>query len=444
MSKVSAKPPTASGKVAAIDVGSERMHVAIHEGPVQVFDTMTDSLCALRDFLKAQGVVAVAMEATGVYWLVIYEVLEQAGLEVVVVNGAHVKNVPGRKTDMSDCQWLAQVHAMGLLRAAFVPPERIRVLRDYQRLRQDHVRMGGQHIQHMQKALDRMNLKIHEVLSQTVGLSGSRIIEAVLAGERDPEKLVELCDGQVLKHKRAAMLRALQGHYKDEHLFALRQAYEGWKFYQAQMAACDLEIHQLLEALAATRPATTAQPETAKAARPRKKYGPHNAPEQDLGPLLHRIYGQDLSQLPGLTPYLVMLLLAEVGDDMSRWPTEKHFTAWLGLAPGSRQSGKRRRHQCTFIGPAGRMFCLAARSLVRSKYLALGGFLRRVRGRRGAQVAIIAAARKLAVLFYLTVRRGWNYVEQGLEAYEKKYRQQSIQRLQAAAQVFGMHLMPGP
>jgi transposase len=428
-------------KAAAIDVGSEKMHVglAAAKQPVKVFECFTDALYQLRDYLQAQHVTTVAMEATGVYWLPVYEILEAAGFEVWVVNGAHVKNVPGRKTDIQDCQWLAQLHAQGLLRAGFVPPAGIRKLRGYLRLRQDHIASAAQHILHMQKALDLMNLKIHDVLSQTVGVSGLRMIRAMVAGERNPAALLALCEADVVRRKHKQLLRALAGTWEEEHLFSLKQALEAWDFYQNQIAACDVASRKVLEALAAQRPELPPDDEpTIKKRRP-------NSPDiPDLEATLHRLTGVDLSALPCITAYSQMLLLSEIGTDMNPWPTEKHFVSWLGLAPGSRQSGKRRRQQKRFRGAAGKIFCVIARTLGRSKYLALAGFYRRVRAVRGGQVANVACARKIAILFYNTLKHGIAYVEQGLEAYEIKYREQSLKRLAKAAAHFGYKLEQQP
>lgn len=430
---------TINPHAAAIDVGSEQLYVAVVNQPVQVFDTFTESLQALRDSLLGAGVTTVAMEATGVYWLPVYEILEAAGLEVCVVNGAHVKSLPGRKSDMQDCQWLAELHSHGLLRSGFVPPQTIRRLRDYRRLRQDHIRMGSAHVQHMQKALDRMNLKVHEVLSDLTGASGLRLVRAILSGGRSRQLLLKMCDGQILRRKRAAMLKALEGNWQPEHLFALRQAYEGWEFYQAQIAACDREIAGVLQQMAAATP----PPPAPGGDRPAKRLH-HHAPEiADLHGLLRRITGgHDLDALPALTDYSALQLLSEVGTDMSRWPTAKHFTAWLGLAPSSRRSGKRCRREKRFRNAAGQIFCVAARSLARSNHLALGGFYRRLRAMHGGQVANIATARKLAVLFYNTLRYGLAYVEQGLQQYEQAYRQQCLRRLQRNARQFGLTLVP--
>jgi transposase len=428
-------------KIAAIDVGSEKMHVAIAgSSEVKIFECFTDALHDLRDYLKEQTVQSVAMEATGVYWLPVYTVLEEAGFEVCVVNGAHVKNVPGRKTDVLDCQWLAQLHDQGLLRSGFVPPAEIRKLRQYVRLRQDHVRSAAEHILHMQKAMDLMNIKIHDVFSETIGVNCLRMIRAIVAGERNPVVLLSLCDEDIVKRKGQSLTRALHGTWDEEYLFALEQAVEAWDFYQQQIAACDVKIAEILKHLAEEK-----QPPEDGGKITLKKRG-HNAPEiGGLEQLLHRLSGVDLAALPCLSAYSQMLILSEVGTDMSPWATHRHFVSWLGLSPGSRQSGKRRRNQRRFRGTAGKIFCVIARTLGRSKYLALAGFYRRLRSTRGAQVANVACARKIAILFYNTLKFGTQYVEQGLEAYEKRYRQQSINRLRKAAHHLGFALVePSP
>jgi transposase len=228
--------PIINPHAAGIDVGSEKFFVSVAGKDPKVFLTVTGQLQELCEYLKAEGVRAVAMEATGVYWINVYAALEEAGFEVIVVNGAHCRNFPGRKTDMKDCQWLAVLHAHGLLQSGFVPPADIRRLRDYLRIRGDLVSMAAQHVQHMQKAMDRLNIKIHVVISDILGWSGMRIIKAILGGQRDPEKLVQLCDEQILKTKRAPMLEALRGIWRKEHLFALELAVDSYESYQKQIA----------------------------------------------------------------------------------------------------------------------------------------------------------------------------------------------------------------
>lgn len=429
--------PVLDPKAAAIDVGSEQFHASIAGGPPKVFGTTTNQVHALRDWFKGEGVRSVSMEATGVYWLYVYEVLEQAGLEVVVVNGKYVKNLPGRKTDMSDCQWHATLHAHGLLRGGFVPPEHIRRLQDYVRLRSDHITMAASHEQHMQKALERMNVKIHDVISDLTGVSGLKLVGAILEGERDPQRLLALCDPQIQKKKADRLREALHGIWKVEHLFALRQALEGWEFYQKKIAECDQAIEEVLKELAG--------PEDPKnPAPPATKKGGVNAPQiAGLHGMLWRLCGsKDPTTLPGVADYVLLQLLAEVGSDLSAWPTEKHFTAWLGVAPGSRQSGKRRGSQRRQRNRAGRLFCVIARSVGRSVDTALGGFYRRLKGRRGGLIANLALARKLAVLFWRLMVHGINYVEAGLKKYEARVRQSEQRLLQKLAHKYGLVLQP--
>jgi transposase len=424
---------------AAIDVGSETLHVSIAGGPPKIFGTVTGQLHALRDWLKGNGVRTVAMEATGIYWLCPYEVLEEAGFEVVVVNGKYVKNLPGRKTDMKDCQWQATLHAHGLLKPGFVPPEHIRRLQDYLRLRADHITMAGSHEQHMQKALERMNLKIHDVISDLTGVSGLKLIEDILKGERNPAVLLGLCDPQIQKKKADRLRAALEGTWKAEHLFALRQAHELWRFYQQKIAECDQAIEAVLKELAGPDdPQAPAPP-------PATKRGGVNTPQiEGLHGLLWRLCGgKDLTTLPGVADHVLLQLLGEVGTDLGKyWKTEKHFTAWLGLAPGSKQSGKRRGSQRRSRNRAGRLFCVVARSVGRSVDKALGGFYRRLKGRRGGLVANKALARKLAELFWRLMVHGRAYVEQGLKKYEAKVAQTEQWLLAKLAAKYNLVLQP--
>lgn len=430
--------PVLDPTAAAIDVGSEQLHVSIAGGPPKIFGTTTGQLHALRDWLKESGARTVAMEATGIYWLCPYEVLEQAGLQVVVVNGKYVKNLPGRKTDMKDCQWQATLHAHGLLKPGFVPPEHIRRLQDYLRLRTDHITLAASHEQHMQKALERMNLKIHDVISDLTGASGLKMVEAILAGERQADALVALCDPQIRRNKAARLREALEGNWKTEHLFALRQAHELWQFYQKKIAECDQAIEAVLQELAG--------PEDPQApAPPPTKRGGINTPQiAGLHSLLYRLCGgKDPTTLPGVADYVLLQLIGEVGTDLGQhWKSEKHFTAWLGLAPGSRQSGKRRGSQKRSRNRAGRLFCVIARSVGRSVDKALGGFYRRLKGRRGGLVANLALARKLAELFWRLMVHGRAYVEAGLKTYEEKVAHTEQRLLQKLARKYNLVLQP--
>jgi transposase len=386
---------------------------------------------------------SVAIEATGVYWLYLYEVLEAAGLEVLVVNGRHVQNVPGRKTDMADCQWLATLHAHGLLRGGFVPPAEIRRLQDYQRLRADHIIGAGSQVQKMQQALERMNVKFHDVISDLTGVSGLKVVRAILQGKREPSKLLELCDEQIQKKKKAAVMESLRGCWKEEHLFALRQALELWEFFRKKIADCDRELEKLLRQMAGPDlPEGSAGSSELKLA-PAKAPGKNAPVIEGFQKLLARLCGgRDVTQIPGLSVYLVLQLISEVGKDMSRWPTEKHFVSWLGLGGGRKQSGKRKGSVKAHRNRAGRMFCRAAGALAQSVDKALGGFYRRLRGRIGGLAANVALARKLAQLFYRLLRYGAEYVENGLKAYEAKVLETEARLLRKLAKKQGFMLVP--
>ena len=427
-----------------VDVGSEAMHVSIGGGSPEVFGAVTGELHRLRDYLRERGVKSVAMEATGVYWLPLYGVLEAAGFEVLMVNGKDTRNVPGRKTDMSDCQWGATLHAHGLLRAGFVPPAQIRRLQDYLRLRHDHLTMAASHVQHMQKALERMNVKLHDVLSNVVGVSGQAVIEAVLAGERDGQRLLELCDVQIQKRKAQAFKEALRGTWAEEHLFALRQARDSWRHYQGQMRECDERIKAVIEQLEVDYCAGSGRGSAPCSEKTPKKKSGVNAPQIEglQGLMIQLCGGKDLSVLPAVTSYSVLQLIGEIGLDLSQWPTGKHFTAWLGLSPGSCQSGKRRRGVGRKRNRAGRILCVIARSLAKSKDSALGGFYRRMAARRGGLVANVATARKLAILIWQAMVKGLDYVEEGLQRYHERVLETKHRTLQRLAKQLGHTVLP--
>jgi transposase len=434
--------PTASIVVlnphaAGIDLGSEFIFVSVDGVGVERFATFTDSYHTAIAHLIANGITTVAMEATGVYWVAFYEMIEEAGIEVCLVNGAHARNLPGRKTDVQDCQWLQQLHAHGLLRPSFVPPEKIRQFRTYTRLRDDHIAQSAMHTLHMQKALDLMNLKIHVVLSQITGASGMRMIRAILDGERDPGTLLNLCEKRIQLGKGPQMRAALHGVYREDHLFTLRQAVECWEFYQDQIRACDIEIEHLLETITTDLPPSPTQ-SNAKPTR-------HHQPQvNDLhGKLMRLTHGQNPAAIVGLSDVSVMKIIAEVGTDLGHWQTAKHFVSWLGLSPRQQQSGRKRRAvRRRFTNRAGQIFRVAAQSLVNSKHSALGAFYRRIKAKRGPRVAMKALARKLAVMFYNVMVHGVNYVEQGIIRYQEQYEHSAKQRLEKQAQKLGFVLQP--
>lgn len=426
--------PVINPHAAGVDVGSEKFFASVGGAEPKVFLTVTEQMQELCGYLKEQGVRTVAMEATGVYWINLFGALEAAGLEVVVVNGAHCRNIPGRKTDMKDCQWLAVLHAHGLLSGGFVPPADIRQLRDYMRLRSDLVSMAAQHVQHMQKALDRLNVKIHVVISDITGVSGMRIIKAILGGQRNAEQLLELCDEQILKTKRAAMLQALRGFWHREHLFALELAVDSYESYQKQIVRCDERIAEVIHQVGGGKSTPELGP---------KKELRHNALEIDgLQSSMARIYGKDLTRLPCLNQSTVTMLLAEIGYDMTRWKDWRHFGSWLVLAPSSAQSGRRRRPEKRYLSRGGQILCRAVQCMAVGKHTWLAHFYRRIRAKRGAKVAIKATAYKLAKLIYLVLTQGWNYVEQGIAQYQQRLHEQQLKTLHKLARKMDFVLIP--
>jgi hypothetical protein len=323
------------------------------------------------------------------------------------------------------------LHSHGLLQSCFIPPAEIRELRTYYRLREGHLESSARCIQQMQKSLDLMNVRLHTVISQIQGVSGLRVIEAILSGERDAARLAGLCDAQILQRKRREVIASLEGTWDEHHLFGLRQALEGYRFFQAQMVACDREIDRLLQELNQGKP-------------PGEKKGTsvsrHNAPQiVDLhGKLVTLCNGCDTTVLPGISPTTLLKLVSEVGTDLRAWPTEKHFTAWLGLAPTRHESGKRRKRVKRRKTAAGQIFKEAVMGVASSKHQALGAFYRRIKGKKGPAVANTATARKIAELFYRAMTQGLEYVEEGVHRYDQRYREQSIRRVQKMAQQLGL------
>jgi transposase len=412
---------------AGIDIGSKKVFVAIEGQEVKSFYTFTEDFEKLRDYLFENDIKIAAMEATGVYWGILYEMLEEAGIDVWLVDGRQTKQVPGRKTDVKDCQWIQQLHSYGLLNRCFVAESDIKELRSYQRLREDHIRSASMHINHMQKALTEMNIRLTEVLDQIHGVSGLAMIEAILKGERDKEKLLKLCHTKIIKNKKDEVLKALNGRYTKQGLFALRQAFESYCFYQNQIEQCDEMIDEVLQKISRGK--------SDQKTDVRRKPIRHNKPDIDnLGSMMLKIFdGRDATTLSGITDYSWMQLLSETGHDLSRWPTEKHYTSWLGLAPGQHNSGRMKKNRRKSGHPkAGQIFRQIAQSLLTSKRIALGAFGRRLSVRKGSPVAIKSIARKLAVLYWRVMVKGMAFVEEGTKKYEEQLlvqKQRSLNRL---------------
>jgi len=402
--------------VAGIDIGARHVFVGLGSDTVKRFETFTEDFEHLARYLLENKIESVAMEATGVYWVILYDILEAQGLDVWLVDGRSTKQVPGRKTDVKDCQWIQQLHSYGLLNRCFIATELVQELRSYQRLREDHIRSASMHINHMQKALTLMNIRLKEVISQIHGASGMRIIRAILKGERNAETLTAMCANSILKNKREQVVKSLKGHYSCSGLFSLEQAVSGYDFYQKQIAACDIKIGKTLRKMSSGKKLTK------KKSSPRKPIRHHKPNVKNMDEHLLKIFNEkDATVLPGITDYSWMQLLSELGTDLHKWKTEKHFTSWLGLAPKQHNSGKMRRNYRAKGSPkAGLIFRQAAVSLINSKNIALGAFGRKIRAKKGGMVAVKAVARKLAALYWKLFVKGLAYIEKGIKAYEEK------------------------
>ena len=426
---------------AGIDCGSEAHYVAVPPDrdapPVRAFTTFTTDLQRLADWLTACGVTTVAMESTGVYWIPLYEILEARGFDVVLVNARHVKNVPGRKTDVVDCQWLQELHSVGLLRGSFRPTAAIAALRAYLRHRETLVQSAATHVQRMQKALVQMNLQLPIVISDITGVTGLRILRDIIAGQTDPHALAQHRDHRC-QASEAEITAALTGHYRPEHVFVLQQNLELFDTYQRQLAACDAAIEAHVHTLAAQAPAPA---DPLPAPRTRKKPR-DNEPRFEIRTPLHQLTGVDLTQIDAIGPYSALRLLAEIGTDMSRWPTEKHFTSWLTLAPRNKISGGRLLSSKTqpSANRAATILRMAAMNLGRTE-TALGAFYRRLAYRVGKAKAITATARKLAILVYRTLKDGLVYHDPGAAAYDAQHRLRVLRRLRQRAANLGFSLL---
>ena len=437
--------PQINPHAAGVDIGAHSHFAAVPPGAdpqghdVREFETFTADLYALADWLTACAVTSVAMESTGVYWIPLYQILEERQFEVCLVNARHVKNVPGRKSDVQDCQWLQYLHSVGLLRGSFRPPETVCAVRSLLRHRDTLVQLAATHTQHMQKALTQMNLQLHHVLSDITGVTGLAILDAILAGERDPQELARHRDPRI-KASPETIAKALVGDYRPEHLFTLRQSLASYRHYQQLIGECDGEVQALLGDFASQiDPAVHPLPPSTSARRT-----PHGtAPRFDLRAELYRVLGTDLTQVPGLQTPTVHTLFAELGADLSPFPSGDHFASWLGLCPDNRISGgkvlsvktRRVKHR---VAQALR---LAAQSLSRSQSV-LGGFFRRMRAKLGAPKAITATAHKLARIVYHLLTTRQPYDESRLAAAESDHRRRTESRLRTQARALGFQLVP--
>jgi transposase len=425
---------------AGIDIGAEEVYVAVPKGrddeSVRSFATFTVDLHRLADWLAACGIETIAMEATGVYWIPLFEILESRAFEVYLVNARHIKNVSGRKSDVLDCQWIQQLHTYGLLQPSFRPPEQICAIRSLVRHRDMLIKYRSAHIQHMQKALTVMNLRLTNVLSDITGVTGMKIIRSIVAGEHNPEVLASYRHSNCAKSQ-TEIAKSLEGHYKREHLFALKQALELYDFYDRQLRDCDAELEALYQEFDLPDEPGTPPPD------PRTTKRRKNQPHFDLAQSLYCMTGVDLTKVDGLEAMTVQDILSEIGTDMSPWPTVKHFASWLRLSPNNKVTGGKVKQRGTLPSQnrANTAFRMAAQSLARSD-CALGAFYRRIRARHGGPKAVTATAHKLARIVYFMLKNRQPYHDPGADYYEEQYRIRTIRNLQRKASKLGMRLEP--
>lgn len=425
---------------AGIDVGNSAHYVAVRPDcdpePVRRFECFTADLHRLADWLKSCGVQTVAMQSTGVYWIPLYEVLEERGFHVYLVNARHTKNLPGRKSDVQESQWLLKLHTYGLLNNSFQPPAEIRVLRTYWRQRAEHVRGAAMCVQRMQKALTQMNVQLANVISYVSGLTGQTIVRAIVAGERDPVKLAGLSHPGI-QASREDVAKSLEGNWRPELLFVLQQEVEMYDTYQLRINECDQQLQKHLATFSDVVPC----PSRDTALKKKRSKPAKNAPRFELRSELQRITGVDLTRIDGIDVMVAQTLMSEIGLDMSRWKTEAHFASWLGLCPDNRTSGDKvlKRGTRRVINRAATALRMAAVTLMRSRTY-LGAQYRRLRTKLGAPKAITAMAHRLARLVYRMLKYGQQYVDKGAEYYEQRYQNQQIQSLRKRAAKLGFQI----
>lgn len=426
---------------AGIDIGGSSHFVAVPEGrsdtQVREFNNFTADMNELADWLTQCSIKTVAMESTGVYWIPLYELLEERGFEVLLVNARHVKNVPGRKSDVLDCQWLQRLHSYGLLRGSFRPEQEICALRAYMRHRASLIRYNSYHIKHMQKALAQMNVQLANVVDDITGMTGMKIIRAIVAGERSPEKLSTYRDSRCKKN-RATIAKSLEGNYRPEHVFALKQALELFDFYREKIAQCDFEIEDMLTKFSSDDGQDNLSTTSNVTVKRR-----NNELHFDARGYLQKMLGVDITKIDGLNNSSALLLISEIGTDINKWPSAKHFGSWLGLAPGTKISGGKVLSSKTkpSNNRAAAILRIIASALHRSPS-ALGAFLRRQKARLGAPKAITATAYKIARLLYNLLKYGHDYVDPGQDYYEKRYQERLMNQLKKKAASFGFQLVP--
>ena len=425
---------------AGLDIGDAEIWACVPsdrtQQPVRCFKTFTVDLHTLADWLSECGINTVAMESTGIYWIPIYEILDDRGFEVKLVNAHHLKNVPGRKSDVQDCQWIQQLHTFGLLRGSFHPDEQMRSLRAYTRHRANLIQCRSQHIQHMQKALQLMNLKLTKVISDITGQTGLKIIRAIVAGEHNPTRLAQFRNNHCRKSE-TEIAKSLEGNYRPEHLFALQQALEAYDFYTRQIQTCD---EQLQANYQAAKPQLDLPQHPLPPARRARR--DKNSPTFDLRLHLFQLTGVDLTQIDGINTLTAQTVLTEIGLDMSKWPSVKHFTSWLTLCPYQDISGGKVLNSRTkpSNNRAASALRMAAQALTHS-HSPLGDYYRLMRSRHGPAKAITAAAHKLARIIYHMLKYRQPFDPDRLQRNQQQLQQRRLKRLKRQAKHLGFKLV---
>jgi transposase len=423
---------------AGIDIASQMHYVAVppdrDEMPVRKFGSFTVDLHEIAKWLKLCNVDTVAMESTGIYWVQLYLILEEYGFEVYLVNARHIKNVTGRKSDVLDCQWILQLHTYGLLNRSFQPESITRELRSYMRQRKNLTESYAAEIQHMQKALDQMNIKLHNVIADITGKSGQAIVNAVLLGERDPYRLAELADKRI-KASKEDLIKSLEGNWRDEHLFELKQAYELYLIFKDKILECDKQIEKVLQKL---------KPEDGSPSNEKKeerKIYSKNRFRFNASEYLKGIVGVDLTKIFGISELIATEIISETGLDMSKWPTKKHFTSWLNLVPNNRISGGKllKPKKVKKKNKAGQAFLMAAFALQRSEHW-LGEFYRRIKAKNGPAVATKATARKLALIFYEMIKCKMEFTPISVEIYNAHFKEKRVKYIINQALKYGLNI----
>ena len=421
---------------AGIDIGSQKIFVSPDGVAVESFGTFTSEYHRCIAYLKNLGIMLVAMEATGIYWISLYNLLETAGIRVSLVNPKETKQKKGKKTDVRDCRWIQKLFAAGILKESFIPEGKLLEIRYLVRERLDIIDMGSTYVNKMQRCLELMNIKLGEVISQVHGVSGMRMMKAIIKGERNADALLLLCDERIKKQKANEVIKALEGDYNQTWLFMLEQNIKLWELHQNQVTEIDKKIETLLDDLVIDKNIEKADLGIVKAVR-------HHKPQiKNLHEKLVNFFGVNVTSISGINSYTLLRLMGETGADMSRFPTNKHFESWCGLAPGHHQSGKRNKWvKQAPCNKAGQIFKEVAQSLENSKYIAIGSFIRRLKGRRGAAVAYKAGARKVAEAYYNILTKGEQYVEHGIKEYEEKIKQREIATLKKLAKKHKMQVV---